>query len=155
VLPEAAAGHLIAAHGIVPRDLVGREQGPSRQVRAQVDEPKLGAKLADSIKGAAQARIVYVAMPEALREGGLLLENFLSLRLGVLEHTGMQALDRRTLVRPERELAAFGRIQDVARPGVSVHLRGQCQGHALPADETFDLLGKEAGRCGAPVYGVR
>jgi hypothetical protein len=155
VMGGIAAGHVVAAHDIVPQDLVGCEQGSSRQVRAQVDEAKLGAKPADAIEGVPQARIVYVAMPEALRKVSLRLENLFPLRLGFLEHAGIHVLDRSELVRLECQLTGVGRIQDVARPGVSVHLSGQCQGHALPADEAFDLLGQEAGRCGAPEHGVR
>ncbi|MCK7507894.1 MAG: hypothetical protein MZV70_30145 [Desulfobacterales bacterium] len=97
------AGPLIAAYRIVPSDLVGREQGSGRQVRAQVDEPKLGAELADAVQGLAQDGFIDVAMPEALCEVSLHPENLLPLDLGFLEHLDVQALDRRVLVRPERE----------------------------------------------------
>jgi hypothetical protein len=123
-------------------------------VRAQVDEPKLGAELADAVQSLAQDGFIDVAMPEALREVSLHPENLLPFGLGFLEHLDVQALDGRVLVRPERELAGLGRIQDVARPGIPVHLGGKRQRHALSTDEAFDLLGQEARGCGARMRSV-
>ena len=54
---RSAAGPLVAAHGIVPSDLIGREQGAGRQVRAQADEPELRAELADAAQDFALAAV--------------------------------------------------------------------------------------------------
>ncbi len=83
----AAAGHRVAAHDLVLDKLLVREQGPCRQVRAQMDEPELGAKLANVLQARAQAGLVDVALPEALRQVSLRLENFLSLGLGFLMYS--------------------------------------------------------------------
>jgi hypothetical protein len=101
---RTTAGRVVAADSIVPTDLIGREQGSGRQVRAQVDEPELGAELADAVQGLAQTGIIDAALPEALRKVRLRPENLVPLGLGFLEHAGVQALDRRVLVRPEQEL---------------------------------------------------
>ena len=150
----AAAGNVVAADSIVPSDLVGREQGSGRQVRAQVDEPELRAELTDAVQGLAQTGIIDTTLPEAVCKVSLHPENLLPLGLGFLEHLGVQALDRRVLVRLEQKLARLGRIQDVARPRIPVHLGGQRQRHALSADEAFDLLGQEARGCGARMRSV-